>query len=672
MKKATVTLFVFLFFMDTALTAQNLTGYSSWEEVIEQLSSDEDENINWENEIEELYEHLSEPVNLNGITKEELEQFPFLTDIQIENVLAYLYIHGEMQTVYELQLVEEMDRQTIQYLIPFVCVRPLKKKEQLPSLPEILHYGKNELVTRFDIPFYEREGYKDSYLGTPQYHSLRYSFRYRENLYWGLTAEKDAGEPFLALHDKQGYDYYSFYFLLRNYRKLKTLAIGNYRLSFGQGLVISSDYTMGKTVSSATIGTRKSGIKKHSSTDEYNYFQGVASAVKTGDFTLSAFYSHRSLDGIVTDSTITSIQKTGLHRTEREAKRKEAFSLQLAGTNISFSKNQLKVGMTGIYYFFDRPYQPQVREYSNYNLRGTEFYNIGMDYNYRLRRFLFSGETAMSKNGGSATLNSLQYSSANGYRVTVLHRYYTYDYWAMLARSFSEGGYVQNENGLYAAIEGRPMSYWQLFASVDFFAFPWLKYGIDKPSSGFDALMQLSYSPRNRLAMTLRYRYKKKEKNYTEGKEKDVRPLHRHQVRYRFTYTPTDYLALRTTIDYTQVYPQHVSASQGFQLTQTVSCAFQSVPVKLEVQGTYFHTDDYESRVYLPEKGMMYSFYIPSFYGEGSRIMAHVRYDFHRNGMIIAKLGQTTYYDRDKIGSGTDVIPNNKKLDLQMQVKITF
>ncbi|KAA6316877.1 hypothetical protein EZS27_032880, partial [termite gut metagenome] len=382
MKKSTSAIFVLLFFIDTTLTAQNLTDHSSWEEIIEQLSSDEDESINWENEIEELYEHISEPVNLNGITKEELEQFPFLSDIQIENVLAYLYICGEMQTVYELQLVEEMDRQTIQYLIPFVCVKPLKKKEQLPSLPEIFKYGKNELLTRLDIPFYKREGYKDSYLGTPQYHSLRYSFRYRETVYWGLTAEKDAGEPFLALHDKQGYDYYSFYFLLQNYRKLKTLAIGNYRLSFGQGLVISSDYTMGKTVSGSTIGTRKNGIKKHSSTDEYNYFQGVASAVKAGDFTLSAFYSHRSLDGIVTDSTITSIQKTGLHRTEREAKRKEAFGLQLAGTNISFSKNQLKLGMTGVYYFFDRPYQPQVREYSKYNMRGTEFYNIGIDYKY--------------------------------------------------------------------------------------------------------------------------------------------------------------------------------------------------------------------------------------------------------------------------------------------------
>lgn len=29
---------------------------------------------------------------------------------------------------------------------------------------------------------------------------------------WELQAEKDAGEPFFALHNEKGYDYYSTYF----------------------------------------------------------------------------------------------------------------------------------------------------------------------------------------------------------------------------------------------------------------------------------------------------------------------------------------------------------------------------------------------------------------------------------------------------------------------------
>lgn len=75
---------------------------------------------------------------------------------------------------------------------------------------------------------------------------MKYTFRYRDQLYAGGVAEKDAGEPFAALHNRYGYDYYSFYLLLQNCGRLKSLAVGNYRLSFGQGLVMSTDYLMGK------------------------------------------------------------------------------------------------------------------------------------------------------------------------------------------------------------------------------------------------------------------------------------------------------------------------------------------------------------------------------------------------------------------------------------------
>ena len=118
------------------LVAQNAT-LSLWEENLEQLSADEEER-NWEDELETLSARLQEPVNINAATKRQLEQFPFLTDIQIENLLAYVYIHGQMQTIYELQLVEEMDKRTIDLLLPFVCVRAVKAGRGYPALKSIL------------------------------------------------------------------------------------------------------------------------------------------------------------------------------------------------------------------------------------------------------------------------------------------------------------------------------------------------------------------------------------------------------------------------------------------------------------------------------------------------------------------------------------------------------
>ena len=89
-------------------------------------------------------------------------------------------------------------------------------------------------------------------------------------------------------------------------------------------------------------------------------------------------------------------------------------------------------------------------------------------------------------------------------------------------------------------------------------------------------------------------------------------------------------------------------------------------------QGTYFYTDDYDSRIYASEKGLLYTFYTPSYYGKGFRYSAHVRYDMNKTFMFLVKFGQTVYRNRKTIGSGNDLIEGNKKTDLQMQFHIKF
>ena len=104
------------------------------------------------------------------------------------------------------------------------------------------------------------------------------------------------------------------------------------------------------------------------------------------------------------------------------------------------------------------------------------------------------------------------------------------------------------------------------------------------------------------------------------------------------------------------------------------SCAytFSGFPLAVSAQGTYFYTDDYDSRIYASEKGLLYTFYTPSYYGKGFRYSAHVRYDMNKTFMFLVKFGQTVYRNRKTIGSGNDLIEGNKKTDLQMQFRIKF
>ena len=666
-------------FIIPACSAQN-PSENLMEEVLEDLSVNNDINnsvnsLNWENELEELSNRLQEPVNLNSATREQLEQFPFLSDIQIEHLLAYIYIHGQMETIYELQLVEELDRQTIQYLLPFVCIKAINNEPAFrwkTMLKDAGRYGKNEVLTRLDIPFYKRKGYEHTYLGPSVYNSVKYTFRYRDQLYAGGVAEKDAGEPFAALHNRYGYDYYSFYLLLQNCGRLESLAVGNYRLSFGQGLVMSTDYLMGKTIYASSFNNRSTGIKRHSSTDEYNYFRGVATTVAlTKRLSVSAFYSHRNMDGIVTDGEITSVYKTGLHRSRKEADKKNLLTSQLTGGNVSYQQNHIRLGITGVYYVFNRLYEPELTGYSKYNIHGNHFYNLGIDYAYRWRRFSFQGETAIGKQGW-ASLNRLQYSPVQDIQFILIHRFYSYDYWAMYAHSFGEGSTVQNEQGYYVGLETTPFSHWRFFVSFDLFSFPWKKYRINKPSRGTDGLIQATFTPRTNLSMYLKYRYKQKERDLTGSKGTLTLPIFHHQLRYRLNYSLNDVFSSRTTLDYNHFHSQDRAATKGYQVTQMISSQLPWTRLFADVQGSYFCTDDYDSRVYVSEKGLLYTFYTPSFQGRGFRCAVRLRYELNKHWLFITKFGETIYLNRNEIGSGNDLIYGNKKADIQMQLRIKF
>lgn len=71
--------------------------------------------------LRELYEH---PLDINTATVEDLQQLPFLTDMQIEQIHAYIYLHGKIQTLAELRLVPLMDEVTRRRISLFVAPSP--------------------------------------------------------------------------------------------------------------------------------------------------------------------------------------------------------------------------------------------------------------------------------------------------------------------------------------------------------------------------------------------------------------------------------------------------------------------------------------------------------------------------------------------------------------------
>ena len=65
-----------------------------WDSVLETLLADEELTSDALGELSLMYESMHEdPLNINQATREQLLRLPFLTDEQIEDIHAYIYIH---------------------------------------------------------------------------------------------------------------------------------------------------------------------------------------------------------------------------------------------------------------------------------------------------------------------------------------------------------------------------------------------------------------------------------------------------------------------------------------------------------------------------------------------------------------------------------------------------
>ena len=684
-RRLLITVLIMLFIICYNAYCQEFEHVEKWVEYLEELAEESEENAA---SIETLYDELSflseNPMNLNQITEEQLRRLPFLSDIQLLNILKHLKQNGSFVSIYELKNIEFMDMQTIELILPFVYVEQVDK--ELPfSVKNMAKYGKNELVLRYDRCLNEKSGYKDfsdsilqrypnrKYTGEPFYTSLRYAYTFDNRLQAGVVAEKDAGEPFLNAYHK-GYDYYSIHVFLKDIGKIRSLAVGDYKVSFGQGLVISNDFTPSRSSILAQAERRNNGFRRHYSTNEHDFFRGIAGTVSLHKIDISAFYSNRKADATTDEKVITSFKTDGLHRTVGDREKRHNIHIETIGGHIRYVGTQLNVGVTAITYSFGGlSVEPEERPYNRFYFRGQRNVNTGIDYTWRFQRMVFFGETAFSKNGASATLNAVQWSASSGLKALLLYRRYDRKYQAFYGNAFAQSSTVQNEEGFYFSMQWSPIAYWRFSGYADFFRFPWIKYGIDAPSSGQEYMLQADFSGIKNTNVSARYRFRRRESNHTDGQEVWIGPNDRHRIRLQITHKPSAVISLRTTLENNGADNQPSDLqSRGWIISQSAGWKKQRVPIQWDVYAAYFKTDDYAARIYSNEKNILYNYAIPSFYGEGIRLATVLSYYFTNNLYLSVKAGWAHYYDRNTIGSDTEVIEGSNKIDLFAQLRWKF
>lgn len=639
----------------------------SWQDVIAELATSDDmESPAWDNTIDLLTELADNPIDINNATREDLERLPFLSDIQIEDIMAYLYQYGSMKSEGELAMIVSLDPLRRKLLTRFIFFGEKNEDRKFPKLSDISKYGKHDILASIKVPFYERKGDKNGYLGYQYKHSIRYTFSYSDYVKIGLTGAQDAGEPFFAGRNSMGYDHYSFYLSLRKMGRIKSLVVGRYKVKMGMGLVINNNIGLGKLTSLSSLGRQSNYIGGYSSRSDANYLQGAAITVSLpANMELTAFASYREIDATLNkdDGSIATILKTGYHRTPTEMEKKNNSSQSLAGGNLSFDNNGFHAGVTALYTHLNRNIDPGEQLYRRYYAKGQDYWNISVDYGFNKGRFSFAGETATGDCNAIATINKLGFRASGSLSLMAVYRRYSYKYYSLFSESFSEGGYVQNESGIYLGAEWHPSSYLSMSAYSDYSHFPWAKYLIDFSSRAWDNLVSASYS-RGNITLGLRYRLKMKEKNNDEknGLTDDITHKARLFVEYK-----TETWKLKTQADFTS--DHYKENSNGWMITQSASWT-PNRKLSFSASAGYFNTDDYNSRICFYEKGLLYSFNYPSLYGEGVRYSLWTRLTLSSRIWITAKLATTDYFDRDHISSGLQQIDHSSMTDLELQMRV--
>ena len=673
MNRLLITLFTAV--LITYLPAQNVVDKdNSWMEFVNEIAetSGNEQNIN--NLYDELSDIHENPFNINQIQREQLERLPFLTDEQIQNIQAYIYINGAMKSIYELKLVKDLDMKTIQMLLPFIYLGDQPPKDENINWQNLFKRAKNTTYLRFDTNLDSKVGYQSKidstdsrYLGSPIYTFIKYDFNAGNKLQFGFVAEKDAGE-----RPRDGF--FSFHLLLKDVGIIKRLALGRYKLAFGQGLAMNTNFAMSKSIIASNIASRSEGISRHFSTDEINYLQGAALTLEHRKHLFSFFVSAKNAAATVNDSALTSIKTDSYFNTENDLKQRNGVMMYLAGANWQRRFGALKLGATATYYRFGKSLQPDLAPYNFYAFRGTENTNLSVDYQYRWSHFFFFGETAMSKNGATATLNGLSVNVSSNIKTTLLQRSYSIAYQAYYGAGFGEGSRVENEQGIYWGLQWNPYRYWRFSGYVDVFRFPWLKYGVDAPSDGFDAALQLDYFPKESLKMYFRYKYKEKEKNLTnsEAVVSTIGKYDYQRFRYQCDYAAGSRIAFHSGVDFNYYREDGNGSGKGFALSQSVSKSFSLCPLQIDAQVLVFDTDSYDNVIYSSEKSVLYAFSFPSFYGKGYRYSINAQYDFSRQLSAWLKYAETTYTDREIISSGLEQINGKSKHDIYFLLRYKF
>jgi hypothetical protein len=655
----------------------------------EVLESTDTENFDYNTVFEQLSFYKDNPININDATEEQLKDIFILNEVQITNFIIYRRELGNFLSLQELQAIPAWDLVTINQVLPFLKCSKDEVSIAL-KLKDAWRGGQSTLFLKAKRVLQERRGFTENstgeipYTGDPNHGYVRYRFQYGQYLRAGFTAEKDPGERFFGDGSPLGFDFYSFFVFMQQINsRVKAVALGDYAVSLGQGLILHNDFGAGKT--SYVMNVKKSGrsIRPYSSVNEVNFFRGAGTVLQLApNIQSTIFASYKPIDASVDTDTIEnndfdafgSIRFDGFHRTKTEIANKDAINQFNVGGKINYKLRDFSVGVNALYTKFDAVLTRDDALYRKYLFTGDKLTNVSADYTWRKRNYTFFGEVAASDNGGIAQIHGVLASLDRRVDMSIVYRDFDRDYQVLNANAFSEASQPINEKGIYVGMEVRPYKGWTLSVYADHWNNPWVSYRRDGPTTGREYLTKIAYTIKRKLDFYIQYRYEQKQLNSSIQSKIDF-PLDikLQRMRAHLSYKLTKEWELRDRVEWSFFENlEKATKGKGFLMYQDVIYKPIARPYSFSARYAIFDVNSFDARIYAFENDLLYEFYIPFFQNRGTRYYINAKVRLNRSITFEARIGETRFQNVDSIGSGLNEIMGNRMTEVKAQLKFKF
>jgi len=615
------------------------------------------------------------PLDLNKASIDQLQSVPHVTHTIAQQIINYRNTHSRFNSKRELMKIDGISDYLYDLISTYLIARRVNPNVLKKSTKDKQRKNFSADFRSFFIQdLLPKNGFiNGKYEGTRFRNANRLKLNYNAGEYFissGIATDKDPGETSYS-------DFISGFVNLNTNGFIRSITVGDYQLAFGSGLTLSNSYSSPKSIETSTGRNRSRNIYPYSSTGEFSFFRGAAVNFQLSRISAFLFFSKRSLDASVDTLTneIRSIYSDGYHRTQSEISRRNALTETLYGTRFEFGMERFTIGGTFRYSGYSLPLSADTVK-KLYGVSGVRSSAAGIDFKFGLGNSSFFGEAALSHTGAIAMYGGLNFSAASVADVIFSFRRFPFDFSPIHNSSFGERSSSENETGFFAGIRLTPFKRLTITSYFDQYALPYRTFFNATPTRGHDFIIAGDYKSSEGVIFNIRFKTESKEEsakiNNDLGKV-DSKIITRNQkhVRLGLSFGKKS-LRIRGRYEYCNVsYNGYIKSGKGQLFFGDIASEITD-GLNFSARVIFFHTDDYDNRIYEFENDISGVMTNLALSGIGMRWYLIARATPLPGVVLEAKYSETFYSGVKKIGTGNDEISGDMINRLSVSIEARF